>query len=81
MLLFCREAILRVKEVNETEGVDASQGAANPIILVGNKSDLVDQRKVTSEEAQTKASSWGIEYIETSALKDENVKQVYHQRF
>ncbi|XP_063724019.1 ras-related protein O-RAL-like [Symsagittifera roscoffensis] len=71
-----REAILRVKEVNEIDGSDP-QGAANPIILVGNKSDLADQRKVSFDEADAKAKTWGIEYIETSALKDENVKQVF----
>ena len=73
-----REAILRVKEINDVgDGEGASgPGGGIPIILVGNKSDLTDQRKVSKEEATTKASSWGIQYIETSALQDENVKEV-----
>ena len=66
--------------MNEIDGSDP-QGAANPIILVGNKSDLADQRKVSFDEADAKAKTWGIEYIETSALKDENVKQVFFISF
>ena len=74
-----REAILRVKEINDvSDGGEGSStpGGGIPIILVGNKSDLSDQRKVSKEEASAKANSWGIKYIETSALQDENVKEV-----
>ena len=77
-VVFCREAILRVKEVDMDSNNAAAQGAGIPIILVGNKCDLTDQRKVSHEEAQQKASSWDIDYIETSALQDVNVKQVTH---
>lgn len=47
-----------------------------PIILVGNKSDLID-RKVSKKEAEEKAKSWGASYIETSAKSDENCKEVF----
>lgn len=48
-----------------------------PIILVGNKSDLQDERKVTRKEAEDKAKAWGATYVETSAFKDENYKEAF----
>ncbi|CAG8686476.1 11690_t:CDS:2, partial [Ambispora gerdemannii] len=50
-----------------------------PFILVGNKSDLAQIRKVTREEAQQKALEWGCPYIETSAKTRQNVDEVYTQ--
>ena len=43
-----------------------------PIILVGNKCDLENERQVTKEEANQKAAAWKAKYIETSALTDVN---------
>ena len=43
-----------------------------PIILVGNKCDLENERQVTKEEANQKAAAWKAKYIETSALTDIN---------
>ena len=43
-----------------------------PIILVGNKCDLENERQVTKEEANQKATAWKAKYIETSALTDIN---------
>lgn len=43
-----------------------------PIVLVGNKCDLKDQRKVTFQQAEEYAKSIGAKYYETSALTDEN---------
>lgn len=62
-----REQILRVK----------SEERAPPLILVGNKSDLADKRVVTEQEARALAQSWGVPYVETSALKNENVEKIY----
>ena len=60
-----REQILRVK------------GDENiPFILVGNKADLNERRRVTLEEAKNLADQWKVLYIETSAKTRENVDQV-----
>eukprot|EP00055_Hartaetosiga_balthica_P006446 m.20217 g.20217 ORF g.20217 m.20217 type:complete len:194 (+) comp5226_c0_seq1:364-945(+) len=48
-----------------------------PIILVGNKADLVPQRNVTHQEAQDLASSWGVQYLETSAKNNTNVEEAF----
>ncbi len=48
-----------------------------PQILVGTKSDLIDERQVPSEDAQEFASENGLCYIETSAKSGDNVEMAY----
>lgn len=59
--------ILRVKDRSEF-----------PMILVGNKSDLEQERTVSTSEGQELASSYKIQYIETSAKQKTNVDQAFH---
>jgi Ras-related protein Ral-A len=66
-LSFYSEQITRVK----------SSGLNIPAILVGNKIDLADKRQVTPEDAEQKARSWSIRYIETSAKTKQNVDKVF----
>lgn len=47
------------------------------ILLVGNKSDLVDQRAVTTEEGRTFAEENGLKFIETSAMNASNVDDAF----
>lgn len=47
-----------------------------PFLLVGNKCDLNDKRKVPLAECQGRAQSWGVPYVETSAKTRENVDKV-----
>ena len=59
---------------------EAGKNAGNvPGILIGNKTDLVEQREVSREEAEAYAAQAGLEYIETSAKLDENVGDAFHQ--
>ncbi len=60
-----REQILRVKN---DENIS--------FLLVGNKCDLNERRKVSLEEAQNRAQQWGVPYIETSAKTREHVDKV-----
>lgn len=50
-----------------------------PGILLGNKKDLEDQRKVTKEEGLKLAQEIGFEYIETSALAGENIDEAFYK--
>lgn len=62
-----REHVLRVK----------SESDVIPMILVGNKVDLANRRKVSVEEAEAKAAQWKVPYIETSAKTTQNVGKVF----
>ena len=50
-----------------------------PILLVGNKQDLENDRQVTYDDAKAQADSWGIEYIETSAITGVNCKEAFEK--
>lgn len=52
-----------------------------PLLLVGNKSDLEDRRKVSGDEAAAKAGEWGVQYVETSAKTRANVDKVRQNQF
>lgn len=45
--------------------------------LIGNKSDLKDQREVSYEEASEFAEELNLSYLETSALTGENINQMF----
>jgi GTPase SAR1 family protein len=46
-------------------------------ILVGNKSDLTNQRKVTYEQGKEFADTYGMKFIETSAKTADNVAEAF----
>ncbi|KAI8587306.1 hypothetical protein HDU89_008727 [Geranomyces variabilis] len=48
-----------------------------PFVLVGNKADLPQLRKVQTRDAEAKAREWGCSYIETSAKTRQNVEEAY----
>lgn len=64
-LVCFREQILRVKN---DENI--------PFLLVGNKSDLNEKRKIPLAECQGRAQQWGVPYVETSAKTRDNVDKV-----
>ena len=45
-------------------------------VLIGNKIDLADKRKITKKEAQNLADEYDLPYFETSAKLGENVAEV-----
>ncbi|TFG00413.1 MAG: GTP-binding protein, partial [Promethearchaeota archaeon] len=47
------------------------------LVLVGNKSDLKEQREINREEAENLAQELGLSYIETSAKTGENVDDAF----
>jgi len=48
-----------------------------PIILIANKSDLVDNREVQKHELQALANEWKIEFYETSAMSGTNIEPAF----
>lgn len=62
-----REQILRVKDMDEV-----------PLILVGNKCDLEDERAVGKDQGQGLARQWNCTFLETSAKSKINVNEIFH---
>ena len=50
---------------------------AFPMILIGNKQDLTNNREVSYDEAKKLADSWNMEYIETSAQTNFNCDEAF----
>jgi small GTP-binding protein len=58
--------------------VDSSKSADNvPVIILGNKSDMVEVRDIDPGEGESRAQSLGCEFLETSALTGEGVEQAF----
>ena len=51
----------------------------SPIILLGNKSDLNEEREVTEEEGKNKAEELNISFYETCASNKENIDDVFKE--
>nr|CUU99496.1 hypothetical transcript [Hymenolepis microstoma] len=49
------------------------------IMLVGNKTDLADKRKVTTEEGERLAKDLNVMFVETSAKAGYNVKNLFRR--
>ena len=84
------EGFLLVFAINDTESfkvlakkreriLKTKLGANCPILLVGNKQDLDNERQVEYSEAKQLADSWGVEYIETSAKTNFNCKEAFEK--
>jgi Ras-related protein Rab-6A len=59
--------------------VRAQRGNDVIIVLVGNKTDLTEQREVTSAEVEARASEEDIMFIETSAKDNSNIKLLFRR--
>jgi len=69
-----RTSLNRVKEIrNKIAWTKDSEDVA--IILVGNKSDLVKERQVPTQEGKELAQEFGCPFLETSAKTGENVAE------
>ncbi|TQE11261.1 hypothetical protein C1H46_003267 [Malus baccata] len=62
-----------VEEVRTERGTDVI------IVLVGNKTDLVDKRQVSIEEGDSKSREFGVMFIETSAKAGFNIKPLFRK--
>mmetsp|Transcript_22444 Transcript_22444/g.76242 ORF Transcript_22444/g.76242 Transcript_22444/m.76242 type:complete len:212 (+) Transcript_22444:325-960(+) len=61
------------------EEVRAERGSDVIVILVGNKTDLVDRRQVSVEEGDAKAREHGVLFVETSAKAGFNIKALFRK--
>ncbi|CAF4756794.1 unnamed protein product, partial [Rotaria sp. Silwood1] len=65
-LIDLRDTILKVKDTADI-----------PMVLVGNKCDLEDERVVGKEVGQTLACHWNSTFLETSAKRRTNVNEIF----
>mmetsp|Transcript_2881 Transcript_2881/g.6725 ORF Transcript_2881/g.6725 Transcript_2881/m.6725 type:complete len:126 (+) Transcript_2881:439-816(+) len=63
-----REKILRTKDSSDV-----------PMVIVGNKCDLEDERQVLKEDGKRLADSWGCPFYETSAKERINNERVFFE--
>ncbi|KAL7714692.1 Ras family GTPase RAS1 [Entamoeba marina] len=56
---------------------DFDVGQFLPIIVVGNKIDLENERQISFEEGQQLADEWNVDFIECSAKEDINVNELF----
>ena len=63
---------LRNIEDNAKEGVEK--------IIVGNKTDLENQRRVSTEKGQTMAIEYGLKLIETSAKVGQEIELLHEHK-
>lgn len=49
------------------------------IVIVGNKSDLEDERLVSKEYAEFESIDWEVGFVECSAKTNENIFQIFQQ--
>ncbi|CAF0749268.1 unnamed protein product [Didymodactylos carnosus] len=63
--------------VSWIEEVQRHTSTEIPMILVGNKSDLVEQRKISKDQAMMLAKQQNMSYMETSAMNSTNVEQAF----
>jgi len=61
-----RQQIIRVQDSDDV-----------PMIIVGNKCDLVQSREVSTDEGKELARSFGAEFIEASAKTRTNIEQIF----
>ncbi|EOA17408.1 hypothetical protein CARUB_v10005710mg [Capsella rubella] len=62
------------------EDVHRERGQGDVIIvLVGNKTDLVDKRQVSISEGEDKGKEYGVMFIETSAKENFNIKALFRK--
>ena len=76
-----RDQVLRVKEIETVNKLTITAHSVMltvqiPMILVGNKCDLEDERCVSKSEGFKLANQWNIGFMETSAKSMHNVFEV-----
>ncbi|KAF3557668.1 hypothetical protein F2Q69_00018028 [Brassica cretica] len=76
-VILCRQSFLNTaKWIDE---VRTERGSDVIVVLVGNKTDLVDKRQVSIEEAEAKARELNVMFIETSAKAGFNIKALFRK--
>ena len=63
------------------ESAQEHKGENYPIIIIGNKIDLEEKRKITTEEGENLAKKYGLDFFEISNKEDINIKEAIFTLF
>lgn len=58
--------------------LDAMGKAYVPVVVVGNKTDLHQERAISTDTGRKLAESWKAQFLETSAKQNESVTDIFH---
>jgi len=61
------------------EQIQSEKSKEIPIVLVGNKCDLENERKIPTEKGKDKAKNLKCAFFETSALKGINIDKIFEE--
>ena len=75
----CADHASFVNTTRWIEEVRAERGGDVVVVLVGNKTDLVEKRAVTTEEGDAKSRAAGVLFLETSAKAGFNIKALFRK--
>jgi GTPase SAR1 family protein len=71
--IVAESTFFETKEIRE-QILDTKDPIVPPIVLVGNKLDLADERTVKKDSAEAQAREWDCPYLECSAKANENIE-------
>lgn len=74
--IVAESTFFETKEIRQ-QILDTKEPAVPPIVLVGNKLDLADERTVKKEQGEAQAKAWSSPYIECSAKANENIEAIF----
>ena len=63
---------------NWMETIDENLGSKMPIVLIGNKCDLNEERKISIEMGKNLAEEYGIHFFETSCKDNINIEKAFY---
>ena len=72
-LLLMLKNLLKFQKKKEKKIIKIKKNV--PIVLIGNKNDLNNEREIQFKDAKNLAKKWGIDYIETSAKNNFNCRE------
>ncbi|PRP82116.1 Ras GTPase [Planoprotostelium fungivorum] len=72
-----RKSLDMIKSIND-KILNALGADKVPRVIVGNKTDLFSERKVTTEEGQKLAKDWGCGFVECSGKHNEYIGDIFN---
>ena len=74
----CEDSFKNVRMwMNEVDIMTSPASRNAQVIILGNKTDLTDLRKVSTERGRMMAEEYGLKFIETNAQTGDNVEQAF----